>query len=252
MPSVNLLSQLPGAVDRGEIHPFYQPQVDVTSGWVVGAEALCRWQHPVLGMISPLDFIPLAEESGDIHDIGAFMIESACALAADLAEAQTELAVNVSAVQLSDPSFSARFTERFQRHGLGPGRVTIELTESRPVLDLPDAIAQLDTLRALGIGLSIDDFGSGHSSLKQLEALPFSELKIDQSLIREDTDETWSQVSTQVAIARHRGLRIVAEGIETAEQYARVRLAGCDRAQGYFLGRPMPRDEFVSLVSSGG
>jgi len=248
MQRVILERDLPGAAQRGELVAYYQPQLEVASGRVIGAEALVRWQHPELGLVPPLDFISIAEETGTIHEVGDFMIEEGCAFAASLEADEIEIAVNVSAVQLDDPAFSSRVKDAYLRHGLKPEHLTIELTESRPVLDVPAAIAQLDSLRSLGIGISIDDFGSGYSSLKQLDALPFTELKIDQELIREDTDETWSRVATLVAIARHRGLRIVAEGIESQEQYENVRSAGCDRAQGYFLGMPMPRDEFASFV----
>jgi len=247
---VSLATDLPGAAGRGELVPYYQPQIEVASGRIIGAEALCRWQHPELGLVPPLDFIPLAEELGTIHEIGDFMIEQGCAFAASLVADEIEVAVNVSAVQLADPGFSARVTETYQRHNLRPENLTLEVTESRPVTDLPDALAQLDRLRDLGIGISIDDFGSGYSSLKQLDALPFTELKIDQSFIREDTDETWSRVATFVAIARYRGLRIVAEGIENQEQLDRVRAVGCDRAQGYYLGMPMPREEFEAFAKA--
>jgi EAL domain-containing protein (putative c-di-GMP-specific phosphodiesterase class I) len=232
MPSVSLRTDLPGAALRGELVAYYQPQIDVASGRIVAAEALARWWHPQLGLVPPLDFIPLAEETGAIHEIGDFMIEQSCGFAASADAEGIEVAVNVSAVQLTDPGFSDRLTEAYLRHGLSPAHLTVELTESQPVIDVPDAIAQLEKLR----------------SLRQLQTLPFSELKIDQSLIREDTEETWSRVATLVAIARHRGMRIVAEGIETQAQYDRVRDAGCDRAQGYFLGVPMPRAEFAAFA----
>jgi EAL domain-containing protein (putative c-di-GMP-specific phosphodiesterase class I) len=244
---LSLVPELPGAVGRGELLPYYQPQLDVASGRIVGAEALARWRHPRLGMVPPSEFIPVAEEIGAIREIGEFMIDQACAFAASMAYYPVQISVNVSALQLADPEFGARLTETFTRHGLKPGQLTIELTESRPIADIPDAGEQLGRLRELGIGISIDDFGIGHSSLKQLESLPFTELKIDQSLIRDDTDETWTRVASIVAIVRHRGLRIVAEGIETQEQYDRVRDAGCDRVQGYLLGMPMPAEEFVEF-----
>ena len=248
MHSARLRADLPGAALRGELVAYYQPQVEVASGRIIGAEALCRWRHPELGFVPPLEFIPIAEESGAIHEIGDFMIEEGCGFAASLLVEGVEIAVNVSALQLGNPGFSDRLTEAYRRHGLTPEHLTIELTESQPVIDVPDAIAQLERLRDLGIGISIDDFGSGHSSLKQLHALPFTELKIDQSLIREDTDATWTRLATLVAVARHRGLRIVAAGIEPQAQCDRVSDAGCDRAQGYFLGMPMPRDEFAAFL----
>lgn len=250
MESTTLSTALAGAAARGELFPVFQPQLDMRSGRIAGAEALCRWRHPELGLVPPVDFIPMAEESGAILEIGAFMIDSSCAFAAGWHDGALEIAVNVSAVQLAHPDFSDRLIRTFRQYDLTAEQLTVEITESRPVPDIPDAVAQLERLRELGIGISIDDFGSGYSSLKQLDALPFTELKIDQSLIRDDTDETWSRVAAIVAIVRQRGMRIVAEGIETAEQYERVRDADCDRGQGYFLGMPMEADDFTAFAKA--
>ncbi|CAN5291383.1 hypothetical protein BH09ACT5_BH09ACT5_17640 [soil metagenome] len=237
-------AELAGAAQRGELVAYFQPQVDPASGRIVAAEALCRWAHPSLGMIPPAEFIPVAEETGAILEIGAFMLDRACAFAAGFAEPGIEVAVNVSAVQLADPGFSDAVVAACERHALDHSRLTVEVTESRPVLDIPGAVADLARLRDLGTTISMDDFGSGYSSAAQLNSLPFTELKLDQSLVRDDTEETWSRVASLVAIARHRGMRIVAEGIETREQYEHIRDADCDRAQGYFLGMPMPLGEF--------
>lgn len=247
---MSLETDLAGAVSRGEIVAYYQPQFDVESGRIVAVEALSRWQHPVLGLVSPLDFIPIAEETGLIEEIGEYMVDQGLELAALLGLAHIEVAVNVSALQLVTPDFTDHVIEGFQRLGLQPEQVTIELTESRPVADIPSAIERLEKLRDLGIGISIDDFGRGHSSLKQLEALPFTELKIDQELVRDDTRDTWSRLSSLLSVVRSRGLRVVAEGIETQDQLDRVRQVGCDRAQGYYLGMPMTRDEVISLVAA--
>ena len=245
---MTLTADLTGAAGRGELVAYFQPQVDVASGRIIAAEALCRWHHPALGLVPPNDFIPLAEESGAIHEIGDFMIEQGCDLAAELDD--VEIAVNVSPVQLTRPDFGARLIAAFDLHKLRRNQLTVEITESHPVIDLPDAVAQLERVRDSGVGVSLDDFGSGFSSLKQLNSLPFTELKIDQSLIREDTEETWNRVASIVSIVRQRGMRIVAEGVETREQYERVRDADCDRAQGYFLGVPMPREEFLAYLKA--
>ena len=241
---------LPGAAARGELVAYFQPQIDVATGRISSAEALCRWNHPTLGPIPPVDFIAAAEESGAIHEIGAFMLEQGCAFASDERLAGIQVAINVSALQLAAHDFSARVIDAYERFGLEPAQVTVELTESRPVSDIPDAVAQLARLRDLGCGISIDDYGIGHSSAKQLNALPFTELKIDQSLIREDTEETWTRVATLVAVVRQKGMRIVAEGVETREQYERIRDSGCDRAQGYYLGMPLPRHEFEAYYAA--
>lgn len=243
---MNLAENLAGAASRGELVAWFQPQIDLASGRIVAAEALARWQHPETGLVPPNDFIPVAEETGAIHEIGDFMIEQGCELAAELTD--VEIAVNVSPVQLTRPDFAARLIAAFQRHSLHRGQLSVEITEGRPVLDLPDAVTQLEHVRDSGVGVSLDDFGSGFASLKQLNALPFTELKIDQSLIHDETEETWTRLASIVAIVRQRGMRIVAEGIETLEQYERVRDADCDRAQGYFLGMPMPRQEFLEYL----
>ena len=244
------LADLPGAAARGELVAYFQPQIEVSSGRIVAAEALCRWNHPALGPIPPADFIAAAEEHGAIDEIGGFMLERGCEFASAAGLSGIQVAINVSALQLARPDFSTRVIEAYERFGLGPAQVIVELTESRPVSDIPEAIAHLKRLRDLGSGISIDDFGVGYSSAKQLEALPFTELKIDQSLIREDTEETWTRVATLVAVVRQKGMRIVAEGVETREQYERIRESGCDRAQGYYLGMPMPQAEFEAFYAA--
>ena len=245
MQRVILERDLPGAAQRGELVAYYQPQLEVASGRVIGAEALVRWQHPELGLVPPLDFISIAEETGTIHEVGDFMIEEGCAFAASLEADEIEIAVNVSAVQLDDPAFSSRVKDAYLRHGLKPEHLTIELTESRPVLDVPAAIAQLDSLRSLGIGISIDDFGSGYSSLKQLDALPFTELKIDQELIGNVATSPRSRmiVASTIQLAHALELRIVAEGVENAADLTELVAMGIDTVQGYHLARPMTGDE---------
>jgi len=245
-----LATALAGATDRGELFAVFQPQLDPASGAIIAAEALARWVHPVLGAVPTDEFIAAAEESGRITEVGDFMIEQGCAFTARLHDTGIRIAINVSALQLADRAFGYRLLKTAERHAITPQRLVIELTESQPVADVPDAVSQLRGLRDAGVGISIDDFGTGHSSLKQLEALPFTELKIDQSLIREDTDETWNRVAALVAIVRQRGMRIVAEGIETQDQYDRIRAAGCDAAQGYLLGMPMTADDFVAFYAA--
>ena len=198
----------------------------------------------------PLDFITVAEQTGLIDEVGDAMVELGCSFAARIAGSGIQVSINVSALQLADAGFGDRFIAVAERHGVPLTDLTVEVTESHPVDAVPGAVEQLVRLRDRGAGIALDDFGTGYSSFKQLESLPFTELKMDQSLIRDDTDETWSRVGTLVVLARHRGMRIVAEGIETLEQYERVRSAGCDRAQGSFLGMPMPADEFVEFAAA--
>lgn len=246
----DLATALRGAGRRRELFAAFQPQRDPSSDRIVGAEVLARWRHPELGLVPPVEFIAVAEEAGLINEVGETMVELGCSFAARIAGSGIQVAINVSALQLADGGFAERFAGIAADYGVPLEDLQIEVTESHPVDAVPGAVEQLTALRDSGVGIALDDFGTGYSSLKQLESLPFTELKIDQSLIRDDTDETWNRVGTLVVLARHRGLRIVAEGIETAEQYERVRDAGCDRAQGYLLGLPMLADDFLAFVEA--
>jgi EAL domain-containing protein (putative c-di-GMP-specific phosphodiesterase class I) len=250
-PSDRLVSDLAGAVRRGEIVAYYQPQIDIASGQIVAVESLSRWLHPELGMQSPLDFIPIAEEFGMIDELGDFMVSEACRYAADLRDRgiQLEVAVNVSALQLAKPAFFDRIVERVTELGLLPGAITLEVTESRFIANRPRVSTSLGRLRELGVGVSIDDFGVGHSSVEQVLALPANELKIDRMIVQDQTATNGALLATIVRLVRDRGLRTVAEGVETEEQLQRVREIGCDRAQGYLIGKPMPRQDLDELLS---
>ncbi len=245
-----LLEDLFGAVDRGEIIAHYQPQVDLATGRIVSAEALARWRHPELGVISPAVFIPLAEETALIHGIGRFMIEEVLNAVTRWRSQgiDLEISVNVSANQLTTLQFFDQLDDDLARVHLAPNSVTIEITESYPILDTPSISHRLDELRQHGLGISIDDYGIGHSWLQQLERMPATELKLDQSLVQDDSVESLALMTAIIELAHWRGLRIVAEGVETAEQLERMRELLCDRAQGFLLGRPMPQDELLALL----
>lgn len=245
-----LATDLTGALDRGEIEAWFQPQLDLHGGGIVGAEALCRWHHPQLGILSPDTFIPLAEELGHIHGIGQFMAEQ-CWEAIDHWRQlghQLDLSVNVSPLQLQDSSFTDWLRGRVSFSGAG--RLTIEITESLPLEDVPALVPRLDELRSMGFGIAIDDFGVGQASLTQLRRLHGTELKIDRTLIVDASAETTERLIRVVDYARSTGIRVVAEGVETYDQLARVRELGCDRAQGYLIARPMPRSEVDALLAS--
>jgi EAL domain-containing protein (putative c-di-GMP-specific phosphodiesterase class I) len=248
---VNLVSDLAGAVDRGEILAYFQPQIDVASGDVVAVEALSRWTHSEYGLIAPSVFIPLAEAHDLISEIGDFMLDEACRCAHDWCERgmDLEVAVNVSAAQLTTPAFLDRVHSNLSQRGLEPDRLTIEITESLPLMDVPEVTARLTELRDLGLGVSLDDFGTGFSTVGQLMNLPATELKIDQSLIQ-DAQSSGRLMLAVVEMAHDQGLRVVAEGVETEEHLAAVRELDCDRAQGYLFGRPVPLDEIESLLAS--
>lgn len=240
---VSIASDLRGAVERNEIVAWFQPQIDVETGRIVAVEALARWDHPTRGLVSPAMFIPTAEDTGAIHEIGAFMLHEGCRQAARWRDEGLELdvSVNVSAVQLSRPGVFEQLHDLLQTFALPKGRLTIEITESQLIADLSEVAARLARLQSYGLGVSLDDFGTGHSSLVQLQDLPITELKIDRSLIQQLT-VGGALIGVAVALLQERGVRVVAEGVETEEQFDRVRDLRCDRAQGYLFGRPMPVD----------
>ena len=247
-----LSAELDGALSRGEIEVMYQPQIDVVSGHIVAAEALSRWRHPVRGIISPDVFIPLAETSGAIQSIGLFMLDAACAFASDLRrDGHTiDVSVNVSAKQLTTPSFFRRVAENVKDLALRAGAVTIEITESQAITDVAAVSARLNHLRHLGLGISIDDFGTGHSSFAQLESLPVTELKIDRTLLRNTAASGRALITALVALGLDRGLRVVMEGVETDADMTRVRDLHCSRAQGFLMGRPMSRLDLDVLIAA--
>jgi EAL domain-containing protein (putative c-di-GMP-specific phosphodiesterase class I) len=243
------------ALEQGGLELHYQPQVDTLTGEVVGAEALMRWPHPELGMIPPYKFIPLAEEMGLIGALGEWGLEQACRQLVELQSEGLELpqvSVNVSALQFN-AFFVDQVSEILSRTGLHPKRLKLELTEGIMVDDTAAAIEALTRLKGLGVGLSIDDFGTGYSSLSYLSRLPLDEIKIDRSFVigidksRNDS----SLVLAIVAMARSLGLQLVAEGVESSEQYHFLRHHGARVIQGYLFSKPVPVDELKPLLTAG-
>ncbi|MCZ2858526.1 putative bifunctional diguanylate cyclase/phosphodiesterase [Blastococcus sp. VKM Ac-2987] len=239
---LRLETDLHGAIGRGEIVVHLQSQVDLVSGQVVAVEALARWQHPTLGPVPPDIFIPLAEASGQIRDIGDHVLREACGtVAAWRADGlDLEVAVNVSAVQLTDPDFAGSVLHLLAETGLPARSLTLEVTESQVLTEVATRHGHLEHLRALGVGISVDDFGTGYSSLAQLQRLPVTELKIDRSFTSQLTDTAPSSplIAGIIGLARGLGLRIVAEGVETSAQAEALQEMTCDRVQGYLFGRP--------------
>jgi EAL domain-containing protein (putative c-di-GMP-specific phosphodiesterase class I) len=231
---------------------YYQLQVD-ESGSIVGAEALIRWQHPQRGMVSPAQFIPVAEETGMILHIGDWVIEQACAQLKtwemDPVMRKIQLSVNVSPRQLSQPYFVEQVSEVIEKTGIRASQLKFELTESFILNDVDEAIAKMHELRRIGIRFAMDDFGTGYSSLSYLTHLPLEQLKIDQSFVREIPHNKNSSVMvrTIVNIAHNFGLEVVAEGVETDEQLAYLRQYGCNKFQGYLFGKPVPVKTFEDL-----
>ncbi|MEP6481031.1 MAG: EAL domain-containing protein [Rhodoglobus sp.] len=249
---VDLSAELRLAVSRGEIVAEYQPQVDLKTGRIVAAEALARWIHPASGVVAPENFIPTAETTGVIHSLGRFMIEKAVEVLLDWRKAgiELELSVNVSAVQLTQVEFYDQLDDDLTMLAEAAPKLTIEITESEPILDTPSIAERLSELRDRGLGIAIDDFGVGHSDAAQLDRVPATELKIDQALTQDNSAEVTALLEAVVELAHWRGIQVVAEGVETREQLDRMTRLGCDRAQGYLLGRSMPRQDLEALLKS--
>ena len=248
-----LKSKLRRALERDEFLLRYQPKVDLASGKVVGAEALLRWRLPGHGEIAPAQFIPLAEESRLILDIGAWVLNQVCA---DYAAWQKEIAdpglvaINLSLKELSQASFIPRCRSVFEKHGVSPARVELEITETTLMMDAERTLPLLDELRAMGVHLSIDDFGTGYSSLSALQQFPIGTLKIDQSFVRNaaaDPDDA-TIVRTIIEMGRSLGLQVLAEGIETEQQRDFLLMSGCQFGQGRLFGEPVSADEFFEMV----
>ena len=228
--------------DEGlEVH--YQPQCDCVSGRLVGVEALLRWRHPEHGPIGPDEFIPIAEDSGLIVELGAWVLERACRDAIVLGEgagAPLGVAVNVSARQFRDHAFIQVVQDVLARTGLGAACLELELTESVLMDDVTHAVDVMHAIRRLGVRMSIDDFGTGYSSLAYLQTFPIDQLKLDRSFVRPLPRDGATLASAVIALAHSFQLAVVAEGVETQDQHAWLQAAGCDVVQGYLLGRPAP------------
>ena len=253
---LRLEGALRSAIEQDQFVLHYQPQVDLTSGDIVGMEALLRWQHPEMGMVPPGRFITLAEETGLIVQIGAWVVESACRQNKAWQEdglCLLRMSVNLSARQFAQHDLVESIAMVLQQTGLDPGYFEVELTESLVMTDVERAIETLDSLHRLGVFLSIDDFGTGYSSLSYLKRFPIDILKIDQSFVRDislDPDDAVIVLSI-ISLAHSLRMGVIAEGVETAEQLAFLRENGCDQMQGYYFSRPVPADAFEQLLRDG-
>ncbi len=249
MRRFSLETSLRKALEHDEFLVYYQPKVDIVHGAPCGMEALIRWRRNDGKLVSPLDFIPIAEETGLIVPIGDWVMRSACAQAAAWAVeglGHLKLSVNLSAAQFRQPGFVGRVSEILAKTALAPELLELELTESMLVEDTAASIAILSELNALGVSISIDDFGTGYSSLSYLKRFPLDALKIDRSFVRDlatDADDA-AIVTATIALAHSLRLRVIAEGVETEAQLAFLRSLGCDEAQGYLYSPPIPAEEF--------
>ena len=238
------------ALERRQFTLHYQPQVD-RDGRTLGAEALIRWQHPARGLVQPLDFIRLAEETRLIVPIGHWVLDEACRqLAAwkdDPATSRLTLAINVSPLQFRDPGFISSVAEAIRESGAPAKRLKLEITESLFLADIPNTIERLATLkRELGVGLSLDDFGTGYSSLNYLKQLPIDQVKIDRSFVADVhcNPNDAAIAAAVIALGKTFGLEVVAEGVETAEQRDALLALGYERFQGHFYGHPVAIADF--------
>jgi len=242
------------ALELKEFTLNYQPKINLSAGAMIGAEALIRWTSPTRGSVPPLDFIPVAEESGLILPIGAWVLREACAQARAWVDAglpKTTMAVNVSAVQFRNENFLEDLFATLNETGMDPKYLELEVTESVLMRHAEVAASILQTLRRRGIRVSVDDFGTGYSSLSYLKKFPLDALKIDQSFVREvsTTPDESSIVRAIISMGRSLNLRIIAEGVETAEDLAFLKSQGCDEGQGYYFSRAVPAEQFAKLLT---
>jgi len=246
-----LKHDLAGAVERGEICMVYQPQYHVRTECVVGFEGLVRWTHPVRGAIGPAEFIPLAEESGQILELGAWIIDECCREAASW-ENPLKIAINISPVQFQQKTLPDLIENTLLRYGLNPERLEIEITEGVLIADIDRAALVLGRLKKHGIRLAMDDFGTGYSSLSYLQQFPFDKLKIDRSFVRTMLAQEQSRgiVRGMIGLAHGLNIPILAEGVETEAEYAILRVEGCDEIQGYYLGKPKAINEYAALIAA--
>ena len=254
---LELETDLRRALETNEFELHYQPKLELASGSVVGVEALLRWRHPARGWIPPDTFIPVAEETGLIIALGDWVIRQACSqLVAWSREGLGHLtiAVNASVHQFSRPNFADSVLRTLFSYGVKPSQLHIEITESALMRNVEDTAACLSKFRAAGIALSVDDFGTGYSSLGYLRQLPIDALKIDRSFVRDVhvTADDKAICAAIIAMARELRLKVIAEGVENAEQLEMLRSQGCDQAQGYFIGRPQPAASLAAWLAQGG
>jgi EAL domain-containing protein (putative c-di-GMP-specific phosphodiesterase class I) len=244
------------ALDRDEFVLHYQPQIDLRTGRIIGAEALIRWDHPRQGLVAPARFIPVAEDNGLIVPIGEWVLGEACRQAARWREAGLPsliMAVNLSAVQFRRSKLEQTIMRALDASKLEPSVLELELTESILILDTENTLAAVKRLKALGVKLSIDDFGTGYSSLSYLKRFDVDKLKIDQTFIRDLSSDPGDAaiVRAIIQMARSLDLRTIAEGVEDQDVLDRLRSYGCDEAQGHHFAPAMPADQFAEYLQRG-
>ena len=251
--NVHMTNQLHRALERGELVLYYQPQISIETGRIIGTEALLRWQHPGMGMIAPGVFIPLAESTGLINKIGLWVMRTACRQNKkwqQLGAADLRIAVNVSVEQLRSRDFVAKTAAVLHETGLDPKYLELEITESVFTRD-PDQITEvLDSLKSLGLTISVDDFGTEYSSLSRLKEMPVDRLKIDMQFVQglETNPKDRAITSIITSLSKNLNMGSTAEGVETIEQLDHLRELDCDEAQGYYFYKPLPAQEAENTI----
>ena len=252
---LTLESALHHAIENQQLQLYYQPQVDLSSGEIVGAEALLRWQHPEWGFVSPGKFIPIAEETGLIIPLGEWVLQTACTQAKTWLHQNglQTVSVNLSARQFNQTNLTQKLVKLLTETGLEPSCLELEVTETMLMQDKQSALLILNHLRKIGVQISIDDFGTGYSSLSYLQHFPFDRLKIDQSFVRNivSNKNNMAIITAVISMAHDLKLQVTGEGVETTEELAFLRQQNCDVIQGYLFSKPIPPAEFGILLSSG-
>ena len=243
---------LRNAIFGGELRLVYQPEKNIRAGEVVGFEALLRWKHPTRGDVSPAEFIPIAEDTGAILQIGEWVLRAACREAATWTQ-PLAVAVNVSAVQIHNANFAQVVHEILIETGLPPARLELEITETALIRDLDRALATLRRIKMLGVHIAMDDFGTGYSSLSNLRAFPFDKIKIDGSFIKsvDSGGQAAAIVRSVLGLGRGLNLPVLAEGVETSAELGFLENELCNEAQGYLLGRPADIESYRELTHGG-
>jgi diguanylate cyclase (GGDEF)-like protein/PAS domain S-box-containing protein len=255
MDRLSFEQSLRQSLARNELKVFYQPIIDIETGRITAAEALVRWFHPTRGIIMPDEFIPLAEETGIILEIGEVVLREVCRQIKEWRNDGVEIgrvAVNLSARQMQQEDLVSRVARILQESGVSPSLIQLEITEGAVLKNVDYAIGMLHQLREMGIGIALDDFGTGYSSLTYLKRFPVDAVKVDRTFVRDlehDANDA-TIVSTVIGMADNLGLRVIAEGVETEQQLAFLRARGCTEFQGYLFSPPVPPDEFATLVTN--
>ncbi|RYZ87572.1 MAG: EAL domain-containing protein, partial [Moraxellaceae bacterium] len=250
-----LMSELKPAIELNELVLYYQPKLELATNTIDAVECLVRWIHPVHGFISPNDFIPLAEQTGNIRLLTRWVINAAFAQNRkwrDEQKLQLNISINISAVDLLDPQFLSYVESQLQQHNVPPQSVVFEVTESAVMDDPEKAIAILSQFNAMGVNLSIDDFGTGYSSMAQLKRLPVQELKIDKSFVLDvvNNEDDKIIVRSTIELAHNMHLKVVAEGVESLAVLHLLHELGCDSVQGFYLSKPVAAQSFEKWLSS--